>query len=200
MKLIKVILVTVLLLVNIAIAQPAFADPIAKKSPEYTEISEELSTLLQATNPEDTGYTAAELQQKISSLQFQKYIMETSEDWGICRNETGKTIGVYGHQPKEPDQNVLLFLGNGQETDDDWDCNGVYFPSGTNVAGLELSEPEAFKIMDGTRLVISANPATQAMEFNLSPAKAFKAGEASWDIPNLTQADIDAKRPDAPND
>lgn len=131
MKIFKVILVFIFLLVNLAIAQPSFADPIAEKSPEYAQITQQLTQLSEArTNPSAVGYnTAEELQQKISDLQFQKYVMETTEDWGVCRNETGKTLGVYAHKPSKygSSVNTLFYLGNGQKTDDEWDCDGLFF-------------------------------------------------------------------------
>lgn len=204
MQLLKVVLVAIVLLVNLMIAQPSYADPIAEKSPEYAEITQSLTTLLQSKdNPEQTGYSAAELQQKISDLQFQKYIMEASEDWGVCRNNTNKTVGVYAHKPVKPytnSTNTLYYLAPGQTTDDDWDCDGVYLPNDVKVAGLTLGEAGAVKIVDGARLVIDTDPVTEAFQFNLPFTGVYKAGEGTWSIPNLSQAEIDTQIANAPVD
>jgi hypothetical protein len=208
MKFLKVALVAVMLWVNLLVLQPAEADPIAEKSPEYAEITQSLSSLLNAVgNPQESGYTAEELQQKITNLQFQKYIMETTEDWGVCQNDTASTIGVYAHKPKKGRvvENTFFYLGAGQSTDDEWDCDGVYLPSGSKVAltsaGLiqDLTEPIALKITDGTRLAISASP-EDVIGFNLPLAQVLKVGDSTWSIPDLTQADIDAAVPNAPQD
>lgn len=208
MKFLKVVLVAFMLWVNLLILQPAEADPIAEKSPEYAEITQSLSNFLNAAkNPQESGYTAEGLQQEITNLQFQKYIMETSEDWGVCQNDTASTLGVYAHKPKKGKiaENTLFYLGAGQSTDDEWDCDGVYLPSGSKAAltavggGEELTAPVALRITDGTRLVISASP-ENVIGFNLPPAQVLKAEDSAWSIPDLTQADIDAAVPNAPQD
>lgn len=207
MKLFKIALVALVLLVNLVIAQPSWADPNLTKSPDYTEVTQAIDKLLKVKDtPDQSEYTPEEIQQQLGELKLQKYILETAKDWAQCRNETGKTLAVYAHKPKQAAQNTLYFLANGQITDDDWDCDGVYLPSGSKVAGLtaadaqvqDLAEPLAIKVVDGTQLVAKSNPETGAVEFNITPAKVFKANEVSWSIPNLSQADIDANVPNAP--
>ncbi len=207
MKLFKIALVALVLLVNLVIAQPSWADPNLTKSPDYTEVTQAIDNLLKVKDtPDQSEYTPEQIQQQLGELKLQKYILETATDWAQCRNETGKTLAVYAHKPKKAAQNTLYFLANGQITDDDWDCDGVYLPSGTKVAGLtaadaqaqDLAEPLAIKVVDGTQLVAKSNPETGAVEFNITPAKVFKANEVSWSIPNLSQADIDANVPNAP--
>jgi hypothetical protein len=116
---------------------------------------------------------------------------------------SGKTLGVYLSSKKSP--STLYYLGD-ETTDDDYDCNGIYLPAGTNVtfsplvAAQELTEPLALKIVDGTQFIITSNPETGAIEFNIPPAQTFKAGDANWSIPMLTQADIDGQKPNAPED
>jgi hypothetical protein len=66
---------------------------------------------------------------------------------------------------------------------------------GPNAQAQELAEPSALKIVDGTQLIAKSNPQTGVIELNVAPAKVFKAGEASWSIPTLSQADIDATAP-----
>jgi hypothetical protein len=210
MKFLKAVLVVLMFCVSLLVSQPASADPIAEKSPEYAEITQALDTLLQSVaDPAAAGYTDETLQQKVASLQLQKYIMETSEDWGVCKNATAGTLGVYAHRPSKKGvvENTLFYLGAGQTTDDDWDCDGVYLPSGsrvslnpTDVEGQTLSEPIAVKIVDGTQLVITTN-SNGITEFNLPPAETLTASTATnWSIPDLAQADIDAAKPNAPND
>lgn len=207
MRFLKSALLILVLLVNFAIASPAFADPIAEKSPEYPQIIQSLNTLLQAkANPEQAGYTAAELQAQLSNLQFQKYIMETTEDWGVCRNITGRTIGILAHKPKKMNpfaQTSLYYLSSGEETDSDWDCDGVYIPGDLNAANVTPNQdgnPLVAKIYDGTRLVISNNPLTGQVEFNAPVASITQASELGWMVPNVSQTSIDLQMPNAPID
>jgi hypothetical protein len=213
MKLFKLFLVALVFLANLVFIQPSWADrPNLTNSPDYTEVTELLNSLSQPQNtPNESGYTPEEIQQKIGDLQLQKYILETAADWGQCRNETGKTLAVYAHKPKKSNvsqESTLYYLGDGKVTDDDWNCDGVYLPSGVKVAGLtsgdtqgqELGEPVALKIVSGTQLVAKTNPETGAVEFNVPAAKVFKAGEINWSIPTLSSADIEAQTPNAPID
>lgn len=205
MKLFKIALVVLMLFVNLAIAQPSLADRIAKKSPEYPQVIQALEDLSKVkADPDQSQYTAEELQQKTADLQLQKYILETSEDWGTCRNETGKTLAVYAHKPKSAVTNTLYYLGNGKTTDDDWDCDGVLLPSDAKVAGFNLTagEPAVVRILDGTQIVATTNADTGEVQLNAPQALTLllNVGAPNWSIPNLTQADIDAQKPNAPID
>ncbi|KAF3890269.1 MULTISPECIES: hypothetical protein [Nostocales] len=216
MKSFKAILVFLLILVNLVVVQPSFADPIAEKSPEYLGINQQLEQLLQIRNdPAQGGYTAEDLQKRIADLQFQKYIQESTEDWGVCRNETGKTIGVYAHKPSKygTPTNTLFYLGAGKKTDDEWDCDGIYLPNDAKVAGINLpapvageteqgaaTQPFALKIVDGTQLVARTNPITGEVELNAPVAGVIAPGEPNWSIPNLSQAEVSAQVPNAPID
>lgn len=211
MKLLRYLFIVLFVLVNFVLAQSALADPNLTKSPDYAEVTQSLTDLLKAKNAPDneqqSGYTPEEIEQKIGQLHLQKYILETAEDWAQCSNKTGKTLAVYAHKPKRASQgNTLYYLADGQITDDDWDCDGIYLPSGAKVAGLMaadaqeegLTEPLALTVVDGTQFVATANRETGVVEFNISPAKVFRAGEANWSVPNLSQADIDSQVPNAP--
>lgn len=201
MKFLQFLLFAGLLILGVSFARPAFADPISEKSPQYAEITQTLQNLVQAqANPEEAGYTPEALTQKISDLRFQKYIMENSEDWGICRNDTNTTIGIYT-RTKKARAATLSYLGAGQTTDDDVACTGVYLPSDSVVSGVDLGGAAAVAtLVDGSNVVVSQNPVTNALEFNLPLAGLFKAGETNLQIPDLTQADIAAQRPNAPID
>ncbi|MBD2514216.1 hypothetical protein H6G93_04185 [Nostoc sp. FACHB-973] len=205
MKLFKTALVVLVLLVNLIIAQPSWADrPNLTTGPDYIEVTQGINNLLQLQKtPEQSEYTPEEIQQELGEFKLQKYILETAQNWAQCRNETGKTLAIYAHKPKKASQgNTLYFLGNGQITENEWDCDGVYLPIGSKVSSIadaqELTEPLAIKFVDGTQLVAKTNPETGTFEFNVNPAKVFKAGEPNWSIPNLSQADIDAAIPNAP--
>ncbi|BAZ50425.1 hypothetical protein NIES4103_30410 [Nostoc sp. NIES-4103] len=209
MKLFKTGLVALVLMLNLVVAQPSWASkPNLITSPDYTEVTQAIDNLLQIKNtPDQTEYTPEEIEQQLGELKLQKYILQTARSWAQCLNQTGKTLAIYAHKPKKVLQgNSLYFLGNGQITENEWDCDGVYLPSGTKVAGIagadaqgqELIEPLAIKVVDGTQLVATTNPQTGAVEFNVAPAKVYKAGDVNWSIPNLTQADIDAAIPNAP--
>ena len=206
MKLFKLALVALVLLVNLVFVQPSWADRGKfMKSPDYAEVTQAIDTLLQAKDaPDESGMTSEEIQQKLAGLQLQKYILETAEERAQCSNKTGKTLGVYLSSKKSP--STLYYLGDDETTDDDYDCNGIYLPAGTNVtfsplvAAQELTEPLALKIVDGTQFIITSNPETGAIEFNIPPAQTFKAGDTNWSIPMLAQADIDGQKPNAPED
>ncbi len=58
----------------------------------------------------------------------------------------------------------------------------------------------ALKIVDGTQLVVTTNPETAAVEFNVPTAKVFKPGEVNWFIPNVSQAYINTQVPNTPTE
>jgi hypothetical protein len=192
-----------------AIAQPSLADRgKLMKSPDYTDVTKALDELLKPSDSAEQSETsAADRQQKLSDLQFQKYILETASNRAQCTNETGKTIGVYLKSKKAPasEPSTLYYLADGQMTDDDLDCDGVFLPTGAKVSlspfdtqGAELTEPLAIKVVDGTQLTIKSNPETGAVGFNVPFSQVFKAGEGNWSIPTIAQADVEAQTPNAP--
>lgn len=201
MQFIKVVLIALIVIVNLTIAQPSWASKDFTKGTDYAEVTQELNQLLTVKdNPEQAGYTPEQFQARLSQLQSQKYVMETAKKRAQCRNETGRTLGVYANKPKKsPTQ--LYFLATEQITDDDWDCDGVYLPAGSQVVlspngeVQELTEPMAVKFVDGTQSIVRTNPATGAIEFNVAPAKVFKVGEGNWLLPTLSQAEIDLQVP-----
>jgi hypothetical protein len=205
MKRFKLLLVGLMLLINMVIARPAFADPLPlDQNPDYTEITETLTNLTQAqeTNTPPEGMTLEQVQQQIADLQYQRYIMETGEDT-ICRNDTAQAIAVYGDRPQKSDSTfdqVIYLLPAGAETDDDWACKGIYLPSDVKVAGLNPESAAAVKILQGTQLVVTEDPETGAIALNVPATKVFKSGEVNWEIPNLTQADLMTQFPAAPVD
>ena len=217
MKLFKSLLIVLLILVNLAFAQPTLADkPKFLKNPDYIEVTKNLDELKKAkeTQAQTEGSTPEEIQQKIDRLEFQKYALETGINWGKCINETGKTLAVYGSPSNFDDDdddddysytNALYFLANGQATKDKWDCEGVYLPNDAkttlfNADGKseEANGPIAIKISDGSQLVVKTNPITGAFEFNVPPTKVVKADEDKWFIPNVAQILIDNRVPNAP--
>lgn len=207
MKVFKVALVCVVLLLNLLVVQPAYADrPKLDNNIDYLEITESLDGLVKARDAEEIpeGLSSAnELQQKIAELQYQKYIIETGGGYGLCRNETAKTIAVYGAVPKKSNSkydNTLYLLNSGEETDDDWSCTGVYIPNDVKVAGVNLDGASAVRILNGAELVIRENPETGAIELNLPPTQILKAGDANWEIPDLAEADLNRQLPQAPTD
>ncbi|ELR98861.1 hypothetical protein [Gloeocapsa sp. PCC 73106] len=202
---IKIWLISLICIASFFISYPVLADSMAKKSPDYPPLVENLNQLLGfQANPEQNGYTSQELQKKIDNFKLQKYVLETSEDWGVCRNETDKILGIYGRQPKKPVQDILFYLAAGEETDDSWDCQGIYIPSDTKVASLDVitGEPSVLKIVDGTKLVVTSNPDTGELSLNVPSGlvEVIPFGDTNQSIPNLAQADIDAQTPNAPTD
>ncbi|MBD2042543.1 hypothetical protein [Microcoleus sp. FACHB-672] len=201
MKFLKLALVALVLLANLIIAPPSWAGKDFTKGTDYTEVTQAINQLLQAkNNPEQAGYTPETYQQKLSQLQQQKYVMETAQKRAQCHNETTGTLAVYANKPKKsPTQ--LYYLAAGEETDDDWDCDGYYLPAGTqvvlgpNAEAQVLTEPVAIKFVDGTQSIVRTSSATGVIEVNVVPAQVFKAGETNWTIPSLSQADVNAQTP-----
>lgn len=213
MKMFKYILILLVVMSNLVFAQPSLADkPSFAKNPDYIEVTKELNKLRTAkdTQAQVKNYTTEELQNKIDELEFQKYSLEAGLDWGQCRNETGKTLAVYGSEPDDDDDNYsyengLYFLADGQTTKTKWDCDGFYIPSDVRVTGLstegqsqEVKGAVAVKIPDGTNLVVKTNSEPGAVEFNVPLTKVFKEGEVNWFIPNVSQAVINTRVPNAP--
>jgi hypothetical protein len=190
--LVKTTLVCLLLLVNLMIAQPSWAEKKITADPDYIEITKSLESALQ---DKQTQGSTPEIEQTISNLKYQKYILENSEDpVGICRNDTDKTLLIYGEKPKKSTStydNELYLLPSGVETDDEWDCQGVYIPGQAATAEQAATPAKAVKIFHGTRLVVTTNSQTGELEFNLPPAKVFQSGEANWFIPDDLQAVLD---------
>ncbi|MEG4287184.1 hypothetical protein QUB68_29175 [Microcoleus sp. A006_D1] len=212
----KIVLVVLVIAVNFVFAPASWAESAKPKytsDPDYIEVSQTLNTLLAAKNSTEPSenYTPEELQKKISQLEFQKYTLETGKSWGQCRNDTGKTLAIYGPKRKKAPssyENALYFLGAGQTTEDKWDCDGVYLPSDVNATDLSaidkvaqaLTGGVALKIVDGTQLVATANPETAAVEFNVPTAKVFKPGEVNWFFTDVSQAYIDTQVPNVPTE
>ncbi|MBW4677923.1 MAG: hypothetical protein KME52_29190 [Desmonostoc geniculatum HA4340-LM1] len=54
------------------------------------------------------------------------------------------------------------------------------------------------KIPDGSKLTIKTNPDNAAIEINIPNAQIVKANEVNWFIPNVSQALINTRVPNAP--
>lgn len=208
MKYISFIFVALVLFFNLSFVPPSWADrPKLDDNADYVELTQSLKELILAKDTQNypEGLTYADVEEKITELTYQKYIMETAEDTvGICENRTGQLLAVYGKKPKKSNttyDDIIYLLPNGEVTDEDFDCDGVYLPRNTQVANLILPDaPAATKIIDGTQLILTSNPETGVIEFNLPPAKVYLAEEINWEIPDLTQADLETRFPDAPTD
>ncbi len=208
MNLLRLTIVAVVLLVNLLMAQPTWADRGKfMTSPDYTEVTQAIEALIQAKDNPDSGISAVDIQQKLANLQLQKYILETADEHATCTNATGKNLGVY-LKPKKAtatQSGTLYYLGNQQSTDDDFICTGVYLPATTQIAfspleaAQEIAEPIALKIVEGTQFTVTAAATTGVISFN-APAQVVKPGEANWSIPTFTQAEIDAQTPNVPQD
>ncbi|MBD1843471.1 hypothetical protein H6F89_08690 [Cyanobacteria bacterium FACHB-63] len=202
MKGFKLVLVALVMLIQIAIVPAALADaPKLTTTPEYTEVTTAIADLLKAkANPDDSELSPVEVEQKLGALNLQKYILETASNWSQCHNETGKTIAVYAHKAKKtPQPSTLYYLGTGQATDDDWNCDGIYLPTGAKLAGQpELTQPIALQFVSGTQLTITSNPEGE-IELNLPAAKNLTASpDSTLPIPDLTLASVEATAPNAP--
>jgi len=213
MKNFKYILIVVLVLVNLMFAPPSLADaPSFTKNPDYIALTKEISQLqtLKETHAAVEGFTTEEIDQKLNELEFQKYAFESGINWGQCRNETGKTLAVYGPEPNLDDDEYssgasLYFLADGKTTKDKWDCKGVFLPSDIKAVALipggqnqDLIGGVIIKVPVGTKLVLKTNADTGAIEFNQAGTQVLKPGEVNWFIPNVSQAIVDARVTNAP--
>lgn len=198
----RIILVALVLLLNLVGVSPAWADPPKLTgTPEYAEVTQAIANLIQAkAAPEESDLTPVEIEQKLGALNLQKYILETASHYSQCRNSTGSTIAVFAHKAKKTPQSpsALYYLANGEMTEDEWSCDGVYLPTGTKLAGLsEVTEPTIAQFVSGTRLNATVN-AQGELEFNLAPSKFAKSSDSVLPIPDLTVATIQASLPNAP--
>ncbi|HEY9675808.1 MAG TPA: hypothetical protein V6D11_30470 [Waterburya sp.] len=217
MKFVTSLLIALIVVANLVFAQPSLADkPKFLKNPDYIEVNKALNDLkaVQQAQVQTENYNPEDIQKKIDELEFQKYALETGINWGQCRNETGKTIAVYGPKPKFDDDdddyeyqydNGLYFLANGQTTEQKWDCQGVYIPNDAQIAGITSDDnnqavegPVAIKVSDGTQLVVQSNADTGALEFSIPPTRFIKPAEANWFIPNIAQSMIETRVANAP--
>lgn len=79
MKLLKIALVLAVMLVNLTLAQPSWADrPKFSKNPDYIEVTKTLDKLQK--NAE--GAIPEDVQRQIDELQFQKAAIESGVTWG----------------------------------------------------------------------------------------------------------------------
>jgi hypothetical protein len=110
-----------ILLANLVFAQPSFADtPKFTKSPEYKALTKEINKLRAVKDTQtQQDYTPEQIENRLNELEFQKYTIESGINWGQCRNETGKTLAVYGPLSENVDDDDfpydagLYFLANG---------------------------------------------------------------------------------------
>ncbi|NEQ27051.1 MAG: hypothetical protein F6K28_50170 [Microcoleus sp. SIO2G3] len=214
MKCFKCILMVLILLANLVFAEPTFADaPKFTKSPEYKALTKEINQLRSVKNTETQleDYTPEQIETRLNELEFQKYTIESGINWGQCRNETGKTLAVYGPLPENVDDDDfpydagLYFLGNGQTTQNNWDCQGVYIPNDVTAIALtpdgqnqELTGGVVIKVPKGTNLVLSTNQGTGAVEFNIPVTRVAKGEKVNWYVPKVSQAFIDTRATSAP--
>jgi hypothetical protein len=162
MKLINYILLILIIILNFLFARPSLADaPKITKSPDYIEVTKSLDILQNQLSAAKSGQTLSEsftvedIQKEIDELSFQKYALEKGINWGQCRNETGKTIAIYGTKPEESEtkyDNALYFLGDGQTTATGWNCQGIYLANDTKIDNSNTGAA-AIKILKGTQSI-----------------------------------------------
>lgn len=213
MKTFRCLLLVFIIILNFLFARPSLADaPKITKTPEYIQISKSLDGLLEQLEtaklgePLPEGKTVADIERKIDELSFEKYALEKGTNWSQCRNETGKTIGIYGQKSegtKSKFDNVLYFLGAGETTPNGWDCQGIYVAKDSKITSADtelsnLSGAAALKIPKGTQLIAKTNLESGNLELNIVPDKIFKAGEINWYIPNVSQTNVSTRVSDVP--
>ncbi|MBD2502640.1 hypothetical protein [Anabaena azotica] len=214
MKTFKYFLMVAVFVTSLLFVQPAsLADrPKITKNPDYITLTEQIKSLRKSQEKQVklADYTPEQIEQKINELELQKYALESGIDWGQCSNQTGKTLAIYGPEPNLDDDEysegaALYFLGDGQTTEDRWNCKGVYLPSDVNAVainsdgqGKEFIGGVVIKVPVGTNLVLKTDPDTGAIEFNQAGTQVVKSDEVNWFIPNVSQAIVDARVTNAP--
>ncbi|WP_019500487.1 hypothetical protein [Pseudanabaena sp. PCC 6802] len=202
----KLFLIALLVVANLIFAQPSLAQ---KTNFNRTPVNSELNKPLGSpVNPTISATQGAQVKTEKSvpvatqardEQEFLKYAQASGINWGQCRNETGKTIAVYGPKPKrttDPYDTAIYFLGNEQVTEEEWDCNGIYLPSDVKLKGQTTSGAAAIEILDGTSLVAKSDP-DGTIELNIPNPKILKSGEVNWYIPEVSQSFIDTRIPNA---
>ena len=114
--------------------------------------------------------------------------------WQIT-NSSGFKLAIYGPRREgETRDNSLYILRAGGHTPDGWRCDGFYVPHDMVVTGmppldakLSWSGPVGFKVNAARSLVLIGR---ESLAVNAQPDALFSAGEVNWDIPHLSQSDI----------
>lgn len=201
------------LVTNLVFVQPSWADaPKVTKSPEYKALTKEINKFkaVKDSQKELEGYTPEQIENKLNELEFQKYTIESGITSGQCRNETGKTLSVYGPLPANVDDDEfpydagLYFLADGQTTQNNWDCQGIYIPTDVTAITLnsegetqELTGGVVVQVPKGTNLVVTTQN-TGAVEFSIPVTPVTKADKLNWYVPKVSQAFIDTRATNAP--
>lgn len=115
--------------------------------------------------------------------------------WQIT-NSSRLKLAVYGpRRAGETHDNSLYILRAGGHTPDGWRCDGFYVPWDMTVTGmppldakLSWSGPVGFKVNPARTLVLIGR---NALMVNAQPEALFSVGEINWDIPNLSQSEIE---------
>jgi hypothetical protein len=215
MKAFKYVLIGLIVVANLLFAQPSFADPPKfTKNPEYKALIKEINQLRALKDSQlqpVEGYTPEQIENKLNELEFLKYGYESGVNWGQCQNTTGKTLGVYGPPPKNVDDDDfpydagLYFLADGQTTQNQWDCKGIYIPTDVTAfaptsdgQNQELASGTVVSVPKGTQVVISSNPDTGAIKLNIPVAQNSESDQGNWFIPKVSQAFLDTRARTAP--
>ena len=212
MKALQSLILVLVFVLNLIFISPALADrPNFQKNPDYIEVTKAIDELTQTQVQPDGSITETTVNQ-LADLEFLKYSIQSGLNWGQCTNKTGKILGVYGVDPDDDYQpsnyaSQLYFLADGKTTESEWNCQGFYLPNDLTATTVdsqgnpqELTGPIAVKIINGTQLVITANPETGQLEFNAPLAKAVESKAVNWFVPNISQDLLETRVANAPTD
>lgn len=210
MKALQSLILVLVLVMNLVFISPALADhPKFQKNPDYIEVGKAIDELTK-TQVQPDGSISEVAAKQLADLEFVKYTLESGLNWGQCTNKTGKILGVYGSEPDEdyhPSSYTsdLYFLPDGKTTESEWNCQGFYLPNDLTATTVdsqgnpqEITGPTAVKIINGTQLVITANPETGKLEFKAPLAKSVEGKAVNWFIPNIAQDLLETRVGNAP--
>jgi hypothetical protein len=227
MKLWKFSIIVAIILLNFVFVSPSWADrPNFTKNSDYIEITNTIEELSGNNDrSSETERKIADLEFLQHSIESGVAFGQCTNNTGKILAVYGRDPDDDDDDDYKYD-NELYFLADGQTTDNKWDCDGFYVPNEAKAIALSdkpakleevkssnnlkstapnvsqndraLTGPVAVKILDGTKVVVKTNPGTGNLEFNAPLSKIFQVGEINWYIPQVAQATVDSRVPNAP--
>lgn len=193
-------------------------------APSTTELQAEIDSLTAA----GTGQPSPAQKARLEDLNQLASAIRRSDDRAQLRNASSHNIGLFLRYKKDPPESAasLQILGPAQESDDDFELLGIYVPAGVTLQwGQEAQPPSGAgpaagprvaRVLAGQQLRLADAPVTPespgvgssqeaSVGYSLNlPIFALLEPEAAAsitaEVPNLSQAELDAQPANAPTD
>lgn len=193
-------------------------------APSTIELQAEIDSLTAAS----TGHPSPEQKARLEDLNQLATAIRRSDDRAQLRNASSHNIGLFLRYKKDPPEAVasLQVLAPAQDSDDDFELLGIYVPAGVTLqwgqegqppsGAAPASGPRVARVLTGQQLRLADAPLATApagvgssqdtdVGYNLNlPIFALlepeAAGTIAAEVPNLSQAELDAQRANAPTD